>query len=336
MSGVDLTLGDGRLRRIRKGSLSAIESFVAERGGIFPEQVMHAGEGIAAKGGTPLAVAENDRVVGLIHLKDVVKGGINERFAQMRRMGITTLMITGDMYTTAAAIAVEAGVDDFIAEAKPETKLEVITPGPGSGNRVAMIGDGTNDAPALAQADVGVAMNTGTQAAREAGTWWISTATHQIARCHRDRKATPNDARRIDHIQHRQRRGEVLRHSSGAVRYAVCRRFRPGSAVDSGCHAPPFGGERHSERRDFQCAHHHRAYPARAARHCVQTDGRGRHSEAKPVHLWSRRIGDPVYRDQDHRFSPDGDAVGLIQPEPEGLNDRKNTPVRSFRLREGF
>jgi potassium-transporting ATPase ATP-binding subunit len=169
MSGVDLTTGDGLSRRIRKGSLSAIEAFVAEQGGFFPETVLSEGESIAAKGGTPLAVAENGRVLGLVHLKDVVKGGISERFAQMRRMGITTLMITGDNVYTAAAIAVEAGVDDFIAEAQPETKLEVIRRAQAQGNRVAMIGDGTNDAPALAQADVGVAMNTGTQAAREAG-----------------------------------------------------------------------------------------------------------------------------------------------------------------------
>jgi K+-transporting ATPase ATPase B chain len=169
MSGADLTANDGHIRRIRKGALSAIELFVKECGGIFPEEVMNEGETIAGKGGTPLAVAEDNRVLGVIHLKDVIKGGIRERFAQMRRMGITTFMITGDNVYTAAAIAVEAGVDDFIAEAKPETKLEVIRRAQAQGNRVAMIGDGTNDAPSLAQADVGVAMNTGTQAAREAG-----------------------------------------------------------------------------------------------------------------------------------------------------------------------
>jgi potassium-transporting ATPase ATP-binding subunit len=169
MSGVDITQEDGRIRRIRKGSLAAIEEFVKQQNGLFPEAVSQEGENIAASGGTPLAVAEDGRALGVIHLKDVVKGGLNERFAQMRRMGITTYMITGDNIYTAAAIAVEAGVDDFIAEATPETKLEVIRRAQAQGHRLAMIGDGTNDAPALAQADVGVAMNTGTQAAREAG-----------------------------------------------------------------------------------------------------------------------------------------------------------------------
>jgi potassium-transporting ATPase ATP-binding subunit len=169
MSGVDIAKTDGGFRRIRKGALAAIETFIREQGGLFPDAVSMEGETIAASGGTPLAVAEDGRALGVIHLKDVVKGGLNERFAQMRRMGITTFMITGDNIYTAAAIAVEAGVDDFIAEATPETKLEVIRRAQGQGHRLAMIGDGTNDAPALAQADVGVAMNSGTQAAREAG-----------------------------------------------------------------------------------------------------------------------------------------------------------------------
>jgi K+-transporting ATPase ATPase B chain len=169
MSGVDIDRPDGRTRRIRKGAVGAVEEFIRERGGVFPEAVARDAEDIAASGGTPLAVAEDGRPLGVIHLKDVVKGGLKERFDRMRRMGITTLMITGDNVYTAAAIAVEAGVDDFIADARPETKLDVIRRAQAQGNRVAMIGDGTNDAPALAQADVGVAMNTGTQAAREAG-----------------------------------------------------------------------------------------------------------------------------------------------------------------------
>ena len=169
MSGVDITKADSGFRSLRKGALDAVESYIHEKGGLFPEAVLQEGESIAALGGTPLAVAEDDRALGVIHLKDVVKGGLNERFGQMRRMGITTIMITGDNIYTAAAIAVEAGVDDFIAEATPETKLEVIRRAQAQGHRLAMIGDGTNDAPALAQADVGVAMHTGTQAAREAG-----------------------------------------------------------------------------------------------------------------------------------------------------------------------
>jgi potassium-transporting ATPase ATP-binding subunit len=126
-------------------------------------------EDIARNGGTPLVVAEGDRALGVVHLKDIVKGGIRERFEQLRRMGIRTVMITGDNPLTAAAIASEAGVDDFLAQATPERKMELIRAEQGGGRLIAMTGDGTNDAPALAQADVGVAMNTGTQAAREAG-----------------------------------------------------------------------------------------------------------------------------------------------------------------------
>src|SRR5207344_1789526 len=126
-------------------------------------------ESIAKAGGTPLAVAKDGRCLGVVHLKDIVKGGIRERFAELRRMGIRTIMITGDNPTTAAAIAAEAGVDDFLAQATPEDKLRLIQKEQTNGKLVAMCGDGTNDAPALAQADVGVAMNTGTQAAREAG-----------------------------------------------------------------------------------------------------------------------------------------------------------------------
>ncbi len=169
MSGVDIPISSGHFRRIRKGAVPAIEAFILEQQGSFPEAVHISSNFIAAQGGTPLAVSEGDQVLGLIFLKDVVKGGINERFAQMRQMGISTIMITGDNILTAVAIAVEAGVDDFIANARPEDKLRAIRLMQAQGHRLAMIGDGTNDAPALAQADVGVAMNSGTQAAREAG-----------------------------------------------------------------------------------------------------------------------------------------------------------------------
>jgi K+-transporting ATPase ATPase B chain len=164
MSGVNL----GQ-RRIRKGAADAIQTFVIEQGGSFPEQVSREVDVIARAGGTPLVVAENDRVLGVIYLKDIVKGGIKERFTELRRMGIKTVMITGDNPKTAAAIAAEAGVDDFLAEATPEAKLDLIRQHQAEGHLVAMTGDGTNDAPALAQADVAVAMNTGTQAAKEAG-----------------------------------------------------------------------------------------------------------------------------------------------------------------------
>jgi potassium-transporting ATPase ATP-binding subunit len=157
------------IRRIRKGAAEAMRSFVDQLGGIFPEKVRQAVEEISRSGGTPLVVADGARVLGVVQLKDVVKGGIKERFAQLRKMGIRTVMITGDNPLTAAAIAAEAGVDDFIAQATPEAKLKRIRSEQAEGHLVAMTGDGTNDAPALAQADVGVAMNTGTQAAREAG-----------------------------------------------------------------------------------------------------------------------------------------------------------------------
>nr|WP_298690404.1 potassium-transporting ATPase subunit KdpB [uncultured Dongia sp.] len=167
MSGVDV---DGR--SIRKGAVDAVMEFVrAQKGGVSAAsaELTQITERIAKSGGTPLAVADGDRILGIIHLKDVVKGGIRERFQELRRMGIRTVMITGDNALTAAAIAAEAGVDDFLAQATPEAKLKLIREEQAKGKLVAMCGDGTNDAPALAQADVGVAMQTGTQAAREAG-----------------------------------------------------------------------------------------------------------------------------------------------------------------------
>ena len=164
MSGIEV---DGR--SIRKGAVDAIARYLVEYGSQMPDQVRESVETIARKGGTPLVVAENGRALGVIHLKDVVKGGMKERFEQLRSMGIRTVMITGDNPLTAAAIAREAGVDDFLAEAKPKDKMDLIRREQADGKLVAMTGDGTNDAPALAQADVGVAMNSGTQAAKEAG-----------------------------------------------------------------------------------------------------------------------------------------------------------------------
>jgi len=169
MSGMDFTDGKVIKRRIRKGATESVRQFVIDQGGRFDKSVTDIAEKISKSGATPLIVADGPRVLGVICLKDVVKGGIKERFAQLRRMGVKTVMITGDNQLTAAAIAAEAGVDDFIAQAKPEDKLARICKEQAGGKLIAMIGDGTNDAPALAQADVGVAMHTGTQAAREAG-----------------------------------------------------------------------------------------------------------------------------------------------------------------------
>jgi len=164
MSGIDL---DGH--SVRKGAGDAVVDWIRQQGGQVPPELEKAMQDVSSQGGTPLAVARDDRALGVIHLKDIVKGGIRERFDQMRAMGIRTVMITGDNPLTAAVIAKEAGVDDFLAEATPEAKMELIKREQLQGKLVAMTGDGTNDAPALAQADVGVAMNTGTMAAKEAG-----------------------------------------------------------------------------------------------------------------------------------------------------------------------
>ena len=164
MSGVDY---DGN--EIRKGAADTMEKYVTESGGIYSEECDRIVKEIANKGGTPLVVAKNHKILGVIHLKDIIKQGVKEKFADLRKMGIKTIMITGDNPMTAAAIAAEAGVDDFLAEATPEGKLQMIRDFQSKGHLVAMTGDGTNDAPALAQADVAVAMNTGTQAAKEAG-----------------------------------------------------------------------------------------------------------------------------------------------------------------------
>ncbi|RPJ59711.1 MAG: K(+)-transporting ATPase subunit B [Acidobacteria bacterium] len=164
MSGVDF---DGRL--LRKGATASVARFVREQGGKLPPDLTEISDRVARQGGTPLAVADRDRALGVIHLKDIVKGGMKERLAQLREMGIRSVMVTGDNPLTAAAIAAEAGVDDFLAQASPADKMEYIKKEQSQGRLVAMTGDGTNDAPALAQADVGVAMNTGTMAAKEAG-----------------------------------------------------------------------------------------------------------------------------------------------------------------------
>ena len=170
MSGIDTYDDKGNvITSIRKGAVDAIIEHILSNEGTFPQEFQEKINEISMLGETPLLVCYNNKILGIIVLKDIVKGGIKERFAEMRRMGIRTIMVTGDNPLTAAAIAAEAGVDDFIAQATPEMKLKRIKSEQNAGHLVAMAGDGTNDAPALAQADVGVAMNTGTQASREAG-----------------------------------------------------------------------------------------------------------------------------------------------------------------------
>ena len=176
MSGVDIRVGD-ELREIRKGAVDAVRKYVESLGASFPGGVADIADFVARRGSTPLVVVDTGRhgaqatvrVLGVVELKDIVKPGLKERFGELRRMGIRTVMITGDNRLTAAAIAAEAGVDDFLAEATPEMKLKLIRDTQAEGRLVAMTGDGTNDAPALAQADVAVAMNSGTQPAKEAG-----------------------------------------------------------------------------------------------------------------------------------------------------------------------
>ena len=169
MSGIDVVEKPGHTRQLRKGAVDAIGKHITAMGGTVPIEVTRASDDISRRGSTPLAVSDGHRVLGVVELKDIVKTGIKERFGELRRMGIKTVMITGDNKLTAAAIAAEAGVDDFLAEATPEDKLKLIRQYQSEGRLVAMTGDGTNDAPALAQADVAVAMNSGTQAAKEAG-----------------------------------------------------------------------------------------------------------------------------------------------------------------------
>ena len=216
---------------------------------------------MARQGATPLVVAEGASVLGVIALKDIVKGGIKERFAQMRKMGIKTVMITGDNRLTAAAIAAEAGVDDFLAEATPEAKLALIRQYQAEGRLVAMTGDGTNDAPALAQADVAVAMNSGTQAAKEAGNMvdLDSNPTKLIEVVHIGKQMLMTRGS-LTTVQYRQRRGEVLRHHSGGF----CGNLPAVECPERD--APALSGLGHFERGDLQRADYCLSYSAGAER----------------------------------------------------------------------
>ncbi len=285
MSGLNL---NGR--QIRKGAADAVRRFVEEHGGSYPPQVASEVDAIARQGGTPLVVAENGRVLGTIYLKDIVKGGIKERFAELRRMGIKTVMITGDNPQTATAIAAEAGVDDFLAEATPEAKLNLIRQHQQDGHLVAMTGDGTNDAPALAQADVAVAMNTGTQAAKEAGNMVDLDS---------------NPTKLIDVVtvgkQMLMTRGALTTFSVAndvakyfAIIPAIFMIAMPGLAAAEH-HGPGDAQKRDPVGRDFQCDHHSVPDTARDSR-CAVSARRGRRlAAAEPVDLWTWRFDSPVH-----------------------------------------
>ena len=253
-------------------------------------------DAIAKSGGTPLAVAKDGRLLGVIHLKDIVKGGIRERFAELRRMGIRTVMITGDNPMTAAAIAAEAGVDDFLAQATPEDKLKLIRDEQAKGKLVAMCGDGTNDAPALAQADVGVAMNTGTQAAREAGNMV-------------DLDSNPTKLIEVVEIgkQLLMTRGALTTFSIAndvakyfAIIPAMFVAFYPQlQALNIMNLSTP--AERDPVGDHLQCADHHRADPAGAEGRRLPPDRRRPAAAAQPADLRPRRHHHPVHRHQGHR-----------------------------------
>ena len=297
MSGVDLHANGAEPKmRIRKGAADAVRGFIESAGGIFPQPVTKTVDEISHRGGTPLVVASDMLTLGTIELKDVVKGGIKERFAQLRKMGIKTVMITGDNPLTAAAIAAEAGVDDFMAQATPEQKLKRIRQEQFEGHLVAMTGDGTNDAPALAQADVGVAMNTGTQAAREAGNMV-------------DLDSNPTKLLDIVEIGKQMliTRGSLTTFS---IANDVAKYFAIVPAMlmttisrDRAAqhHALEHLHQRDPERRHFQCARHYRADPAGAAWRRLQTDGRARDLATQPADLRLRRSHRSVYRNQTDR-----------------------------------
>ena len=273
MSGVNLPG-----MRIRKGSVDAIARFLEDQGSSLPQKVRDSVEEIARQGGTPLVVAENSTALGVIYLKDIVKGGLKDRLARLRAMGIRTIMITGDNPLTAAVIAREAGVDDFLAEAKPKDKMDLIKREQGKGKLVAMTGDGTNDAPALAQADVGVAMNSGTQAAKEAGNMV-------------DLDSNPTKLIEIVEI------GKQLLMTRGAlttfsIANDVAKYFAIIPAMFSGAfpvlecaqhHVPAFAAVGDSVRRDLQRDHHHRVDSAGAQRREIRAQTGRRPAAPEPA-----------------------------------------------------
>ncbi len=309
---------------IRKGAVDSILAFldggttaamsrssaaVALRPAVSTEaarEVQAIADAIAKSGGTPLAVARDGKLLGVIHLKDIVKGGIRERFAELRRMGIRTIMITGDNPTTAAAIAAEAGVDDFLAQATPEDKLRLIRDEQAKGKLVAMCGDGTNDAPASGAGRCRRGhehRHAGRPRSRQHGRSRFQP--DQAHRGGRDRQAAADDARRAHHLLDRQRRRQVLRHHPGDVR-----RLLPATA-GAQHHGPLDPAERHPVGHHLQRADHHRLDPAGIAGRRFPSDRRRPAAAAQSAHLRSRRHRHSLHRHQGHRPHRHGPASGL-------------------------
>ena len=265
-----------RGRELRKGALDAIRDWVVPQGGTVDNEVVARVEEVARRGATPLVVAEGQRVLGVIELKDIVKTQIKERFAELRRMGIKTIMITGDNKLTAASIAAEAGVDDFLAEVTPEAKLKLIREIQAEGKLVAMTGDGTNDAPgarAGRRRGRDEQRHAGGEGSRQHGRPRLEP--DQADRDRRDRQAAADDARRADDVFHRQRRRQVLRHHSGRVRQHLS------GARRAQRHATRHAAERHPVRGHLQRADHSGADSAGAARREVPRGGRGAGAAAR-------------------------------------------------------
>ena len=344
MSGVDAGASS-----VRKGAVDAILNYIgggtaqamatgntvrALQAGAMTElgrEIQAIADEIAKAGGTPLAVAKDGRLLGVVQLKDIVKGGIRERFAELRRMGIRTVMITGDNPMTAAAIAAEAGVDDFLAQATPEDKLKLIRDEQAKGKLVAMCGDGTNDAPALAQADVGVAMNTGTQAAREAGNMVdLDFQPDQADRGGRDRQAVADDPRRADDVLDRQRRGEVFRHHPGDLPDVLS------AARGAQYHAPGEPAERHPVGDHLQRLDHHCADSPGAEGRGLSRHRRRSAAPPQPDDLWRRRHHHSLYRHQGHRPRRRRLAPGLTPTVIASVAKQSKVPPRKSGLLRRF
>ena len=304
MSGVNL---DGRL--LRKGAGDAVIKFVTDEGGRPPADLQPVLDRIGREGGTPLAVARDSQVMGVIYLKDTIKEGMRERFDHLRAMGIRTIMITGDNRLTAAKIAEESGVDDFLAEATPEKKLELIKEQQATGRLVAMTGDGTNDAPALAQADVGVAMNTGTQAAREAGNMVDldsnPTKLIEIVEVGKQLLITRGALTTFSIANDVAKYFAILPAIFATTWATTTRRAEPAPRPQH--HGPRHTPVRRHLRDHLQRDHHPAPDPARAARRPLPADRRQRPAATQPLDLRPRRADRPVHRhqaDRPHRAQP--------------------------------